>query len=178
MDGGWVRRQVMAVFEVGGGDEDADFGMQVKADSTCTSSGLGSSAKPRDDRLSGGSTLHGVFKRFAWLVRSPGRRRGPGYLARWHWPSRAPPGGSCRRRLGRTRPNCLNPSSASSSRLTVHVSMASARLASSPRRSESAAGRLVTLARDHRSEKAVQGRMGPTAPNFNSWRYQQGILVR
>jgi hypothetical protein len=56
--------------------------------------------------------------------------------------------------------NCLIPSSASSSRLTVHVSMASARLASSPRRGVSAAGRLATLARDHRSEKGSSGSNG------------------
>ena len=62
--------------------------------------------------------------------------------------------------------NCLISSSASSSRLTVHVSTASARLASSPRRAVSAAGRLATLTRDHRSEKAVKGRMRPTAPNW------------
>jgi hypothetical protein len=155
-------------FEVGGGDEGADFGVQAKAE--------------LDLHLIGGLGHPQSRVMIAWagvrrctasskvcLARSvtwpPQRSRvtGPVTLA-----------GSCTSRRivspssGPTSTNCLIPSPASSSRLTVHVSMASARLASSPRRGVSAAGRLATLARDHRSEKAVQGRMGPTAPNLDS----------
>ena len=125
------------------------------------------SAKPRDDRLGGGSTLPGVFNGLPGSFGRLAAAEVPGY-----WP-----GGTGRlvhlhedhAAVVQAELDQLSHSSlASSSRLTGHVSMASACLASSPRRGVSAVGRLATLARDHGSEKAVQGRMGPTAPNLHS----------
>ena len=71
--------------------------------------------------------------------------------------------GPCRRlpqSLRQNSTNCLIPSPASSSRLTVHVRMASARSASSPRRVVSAAARLAALARDPRSDSGSNGTYG------------------
>ena len=64
--------------EVGGGDEGADFGVQVKAElDLYLIGGLGH----RQSRVMiawRGFDVAQRLQRFSWLVRSPGRRRGPG----------------------------------------------------------------------------------------------------
>jgi len=57
-----VRRQVMAGLKLAAAMKAPTSACRSRPNSPAPHRGLGASAKPRDDRLGGGSTLYGVFK--------------------------------------------------------------------------------------------------------------------